>query len=469
MIVDRWGSPRPGPPYKKSPMQRMFLIFGFVLAVVPPARGGTRPRRSTAVRPGRPAVPRGELPGLPRPRSPRGTSTWRATGPAESVAEDLDQWEAVLEQVRSGAMPPAKAKRHPTDAERARSSTGSPAVRRREAARNAGDPGPVPARRLSNAEYDDTIRDLTGVDIRPTREFPVDPANEAGFDNSAESLAMSPALVKKYLEAARKVADHLVLKPDGFAFASHPVVADTDRDKYCVRRIIDFYKRQRTDLADYFLAAWRFATARPWAGPAATLADFAAEAGISPTYLATIWSVLTDRPEEVGPIAALQALWRELARPRGRRPRRRPGRVRADAGLRRRAPPPARPGGQEPDAPGGSTTGSQTLVLWKNRQFVANRMRYAGGASKVRPDGPGAGLRGRDRALAVPDDPADFARFEATFARFCSTFPDAFFVSERARVYLDPKEEKGNAGRLLERRVPQHDRVFPRRRPALAN
>ena len=69
---------------------------------------------------------------------------------------------------------------------------------------------------------------------------------------------MSPALVKKYLAAARLVADHLVLKPDGFAFAPHPVVTDTDRDKYCVRRIIDFYKRQRIDYADYFLAAWRF-------------------------------------------------------------------------------------------------------------------------------------------------------------------------------------------------------------------
>ncbi|HUY36831.1 MAG TPA: DUF1587 domain-containing protein, partial [Pirellulales bacterium] len=71
------------------------------------------------------------------------------------------------------------------------------AVREDEARRNAGDPGSVPARRLSNSEFDCTVRDLTGVDIRPTREFPVDPANEAGFDNSAESLAMSPALLKK--------------------------------------------------------------------------------------------------------------------------------------------------------------------------------------------------------------------------------------------------------------------------------
>src|SRR5206468_9961397 len=77
------------------------------------------------------------------------------------------------------------------------------ALREQEARRNAGDPGPVLARRLSNAELDYTIRDLTGVDIRPTREFPVDPANEAGYDNSGDSLAMSTALVTKYLPALR--------------------------------------------------------------------------------------------------------------------------------------------------------------------------------------------------------------------------------------------------------------------------
>ena len=170
-------------------------------------------------------------------------------------------------------MPPAKAKRHPkAEDRRADVIDWIRAFRKQEAARNAGDPGPVPSRRLSNAEYDHTIRDLTGVDIRPTREFPVDPANEAGFDNSAESLTMSPALFKKYLEAARKVADHVVLKPSGFAFASHPVVADTDRDKYCVRRIIDFYKRQRTDYADYFLAAWQFRHREALGRPEATLA-----------------------------------------------------------------------------------------------------------------------------------------------------------------------------------------------------
>src|SRR5262249_12484450 len=158
-------------------------------------------------------------------------------------------------------------------------------------------------------------RDLTGVDIRPTKEFPVDPANEAGFDNSAESLAMSPALLKKYLEAARRVADCLILKPDGIAFAPHPAVADTDRDKYSVRRIIYFYKRQPTDYADYFMAAWRYHHRAALGQPTGTLADFAAQLKISPKYLATIWSLLMEKPEEVGPVAALQALWRELPPP----------------------------------------------------------------------------------------------------------------------------------------------------------
>src|SRR5262249_53436169 len=145
------------------------------------------------------------------------------------------------------------------------------AMRKHEAQRNAGDPGQVLARRLSNAEYDYTIRDLTGVDIRPAKEFPVDPANEAGFDNSAESLAMSPTLLNKYLEAARLVAEHVVLKPEGFVFAPHPVVTETDRDKFCVKRIIDFYQRQTTNYTDYFMAAWRFKHRTALGKPRATL------------------------------------------------------------------------------------------------------------------------------------------------------------------------------------------------------
>ena len=78
-------------------------------------------------------------------------------------------------------------------------------MRADEARKHAGDPGPVLARRLSNAEYNYTIRDLTGGRYPAHARVPVDPANQDGFDNSGESLAMSPALLKKYLQAARKL------------------------------------------------------------------------------------------------------------------------------------------------------------------------------------------------------------------------------------------------------------------------
>ena len=96
----------------------------------------------------------------------------------------------------------------------------------------------------------------------------------------------------------------------------------------------------------------------------------------------------------------------------------------------------------------GISSGSQPAVLWKDRQLAANRMKYSGGALKLAPvslpkDSPAA------RAMEIPTDPAAAARFEATFARFCETFPDAFFVSERALIYLDPKTQKEMTGRLL--------------------
>jgi hypothetical protein len=377
---------------------------------------------------------------------PKGDLDLSAFTTAESVGKDLPRWELVLEQLEAGTMPPAKAKQKPTPEARTAIIEWVRAFRKQEVARHAGDPGSVPARRLSNAEYDHTIRDLTGVDLRPTREFPVDPANEAGFDNSGESLAMSPALVKKYLEAARSVADHLVLKPDGLAFAPHPMLADTDRDKYCVNAIINFYKRQKTDYADYFLAAWRYHHRAALGRGDANLERFADEGGLSRKYLATLWTLLSDPAEEIGPIAALQVLWRELPEPViGKEDIARAGCERMRdyvAALRKQLVP------EVPNLTArGIGNGTQPFVLWKNRQMAANRMRYAGGADKVKLKE--LGLEGAaENALAVPEEPADLKRYEAAFERFCKIFPNAFLVSERARVFLG-KEDKGNTGRLL--------------------
>ncbi len=63
----------------------------------------------------------------------------------------------------------------------------------------------VTARRLNRAEYNNTVRDLLGIDGRPADAFPVDDSGY-GFDNIADVLSISPLLMEKYIAAAGKLA-----------------------------------------------------------------------------------------------------------------------------------------------------------------------------------------------------------------------------------------------------------------------
>ena len=374
---------------------------------------------------------------------------------AQAVAEYPRLWQLVRERLESGEMPPEDAKTKLSGQNRHSVIAWIKEAQQFEAEQNAGDPGRVLARRLSNAEFDYTIRDLTGVDIRPTREFPVDPANEAGFDNSGESLAMSPALLQKYLAAARLVADHVVLKPQGFIFAPHPVVTETDRDKYCVQRIIAFYGRHRIDYADYFLAAWQYRHRERLARAQIDLRGIAAAAGLSSKYLATIWSVLNDPLPEVGPLAVVRSLWRELPTPEESKDGRAKAENLARAGCERIRDLVIQMRNELSPEAGklhvqGISDGSQPFVLWRNRQSAALHMCYAGNVTTD---------AGRLRALAKqvneklavqfdldPTDNQAATRHKESLERFCHDFPRAFVVSDRG-PYFDPKQ--AGKGRLL--------------------
>ena len=76
-----------------------------------------------------------------------------------------------------------------------------------EARARAGDPGHVPLRRLNNAEYDATVRELTGVNLRPTREFPADGAAGEGFANAAEALDAATEAAADAEAAMRSTVD----------------------------------------------------------------------------------------------------------------------------------------------------------------------------------------------------------------------------------------------------------------------
>jgi hypothetical protein len=391
-----------------------------------------------------------------------------------AVVRGVDQWARVLDRLSGEQMPPQGAKQPPPP-DRQRIIDWIRALRAVEARKSAGDPGPVLARRLSNSEYNYTIRGLTGADIRPAREFPVDPANTAGFDNSGESLEMSPALLNKYLQAAHEVASHMFLTQDGFTFSPHPMLAATDREKFAIRRIVDFYQRQPTDFADYFHAAWLYRHRVAFGKTRASLADIAVETKVSPKYLALVWEALEQSKEEIGPLAKLQTMWRALPVPKGRQP----GLAREGCAAMRDFVVRIRRLTSEifhsPVVAGLSTT-SQPLMNWKLKDFATHRRDFDRLALRVEGEPPppesalvldraasagitredevqirnyvGSLLEGRrkDPDLAVPA--AQRKRNEAAFARFSQLFPNAFYIAERSRFYpVDTLEI--DKGRLL--------------------
>jgi mono/diheme cytochrome c family protein len=112
-------------------------------------------------------------------------------------------WEKVLRKVRTGQMPPASAPQ-PERAESKAFADWLEAALDREA-RLRPNPGRPAVHRLNRAEYSNAVRDLLAVDIKPGQWLPVDDSGY-GFDNIGEVLTLSPALLEKYLSAARRIS-----------------------------------------------------------------------------------------------------------------------------------------------------------------------------------------------------------------------------------------------------------------------
>ncbi len=382
----------------------------------------------------------------------------------DSVVDGHQYWDLVLEKLVEREMPPEDADHLPKTDQVDEIIRWYRELQKAEAQRNDGDPGPVLARRLSNAEYNYSIEDLTGVAIQPTKDFPIDSANQEGFDNSGESLNLSPGLLNKYLQAARKVTEHLVLTPSGLTWSSHPTVTETDRDKYAVLRIVDFYQRQPTHLADYFLAAWEQARSKM----RQDLSVIADQEEVSPKYLKAIWDLLHGPTEAVGPILEVVSQWRQIPSTCSRAE----ARSRCDEierfirTVRRQIEPKVR------NLEGGTVhRGSQSYVLWKNRQYELNRRSYDPTAlmtpselkarkaaaeraieeakkdqkSRSKP----SPFRAPHPALILPEDTAQHEAYHRAFKRFANIFPDAFYLSERGRDYVGKEREKQEKGRLL--------------------
>ncbi len=125
-----------------------------------------------------------------------------------SVLKQRKTWKRILEAVVHSDMPPED-KPQPTDKEREAFVASANGVFKKFDQTAKPDPGRVTIRRLNKNEYNNTLRDLLGVDVQPANDFPADGVGY-GFDNIGDVLSISPLLMERYLDAAQTVSEAVI-------------------------------------------------------------------------------------------------------------------------------------------------------------------------------------------------------------------------------------------------------------------
>ncbi len=119
------------------------------------------------------------------------------------VGDDTEAWEKVVRKLRSGTMPPAGRPRPAPATYEAFASWLETTIDQGAAARPH--PGRPTARRLNRTEYTNVIRDLLALEIDGRALLPADDM-AYGFDNNADMLPVSSALLERYMSASATIA-----------------------------------------------------------------------------------------------------------------------------------------------------------------------------------------------------------------------------------------------------------------------
>jgi hypothetical protein len=122
-----------------------------------------------------------------------------------------EAWEKVARKLRAGMMPPAGARRPDRAALDGLASAVEGELDRAAAANP--NPGRAPLHRMNRVEYANAIRDLLGLEVDAATLLPADDSSN-GFDNIADVLGVSPALLERYVSAAAKISRLAVGDPE---------------------------------------------------------------------------------------------------------------------------------------------------------------------------------------------------------------------------------------------------------------
>ncbi|NNC88668.1 MAG: DUF1592 domain-containing protein, partial [Akkermansiaceae bacterium] len=146
------------------------------------------------------------------PEKSKGDITLHTLDGAMELEQELGRWETILDVLDFEEMPPED-EPQPSGEDRA-------AVMKwidgalREYVKKASKAAPVPtARRLTNFEYQNTMRDLLGFELELIKNLPEDPEKPYHFNNSAKFMLIGPEQIDRYLENARRAMASAIVDP----------------------------------------------------------------------------------------------------------------------------------------------------------------------------------------------------------------------------------------------------------------
>ncbi len=157
---------------------------------------------------------------------------------------DAETWHDVLNKVNLGEMPPAKATALSDSQRQAVVGWLTHELRRAAQARKSTG-GLTVLRRLTRYEYNNTMRDLLGVDLDYAQDLPPDPPSADGFQNNGAALGISPMQIELYLKAARLGLSRAIVIGDKPTVFTHQVQQGEKG-------------RSKKDISNYFVRNQRF-------------------------------------------------------------------------------------------------------------------------------------------------------------------------------------------------------------------
>ncbi len=144
---------------------------------------------------------------------PEGDVSFAGIESVDQIEKNRDAWEKAYRFMGIDAMPPRDCDERPTLEEREAVVRWLDLKLHHADCDVVDDAGVVTLHRLNRTEYNNTVRDLFGVDIDPAKDFPSDDVGY-GFSNIADVLSLPPLLLEKYVDAAERIAKTVIVSPE---------------------------------------------------------------------------------------------------------------------------------------------------------------------------------------------------------------------------------------------------------------